>query len=835
MSKIDLGLTITGFNNATGPLRGASEDVKHLGENAQATANRLKAIQVVIAGILIDKTLEFAKAAVTAIASTQGLDLRMQAFAGSAAAADKVMTTLSTNLGASGFKLDTLSASWTRLRSAMTSNDQATTVLTAITNDVAAMGGQDQNINNLSESFQRLFARGFASSREYISVLQQTGLTLGDLAKAAGQTSTQFEGNLKNGFVNAQQFVDDFVKASSARFGFFANNLKGSVAGAISLVTNSISAGISHIGATTDLNARLSAFFQNLAAAITKVMDSISQKDIDAFFDWLAKIQPLIINTIRGIINVGTAVLQLATVLGNFLGHIPPDALEYGMIGYALFGKKGAVILAILGGVKDKIANAVSELNTHDMFGNKIDAPKGLGNIGKNGIGRVDLFGGLMSGGKPGKSPFLDLMPTPEQIAANKKMLDDLMKTFKSGGGAQGNGISYALSQAIEAAQSFAQQLNATLEITKDKIAQLAFKNNGDQLGAELSKYTLEGDAFNKQLADAEVKYKALKVHTKDATDAIQAMRDKQKDYNAQIDLAKQKATELFGIDTKILQVNSALAAMQNQFASKMLSITSNQGGLFNALIGTDAGQTALAVMQQAQGYQEQIAQYSAQILDIQKQLRDVQADPARVAALEQQIDSLKGLQGATQRALGSLSVAGSMQQQLWQQLGNTIESDVGGALSGLLQGTMSLADAGRKMFSDLIDMASKYIVKLLFMKALSAFAFADGGVIPGGVMPFANGGVPGGSNVTAFANGGLTQGPTLFGLAGEAGTEAIMPLTRIGGKLGVQTTGSSGGDHYHLHINAVDTQTGLEFVAKHIDNIDGQLQHKKRLNRGAK
>lgn len=61
----------------------------------------------------------------------------------------------------------------------------------------------------------------------------------------------------------------------------------------------------------------------------------------------------------------------------------------------------------------------------------------------------------------------------------------------------------------------------------------------------------------------------------------------------------------------------------------------------------------------------------------------------------------------------------------------------------------------------------------------------------------FANGGVFNGGKVTAFANGGIVGGPTVFpfangvGLMGEAGPEAIMPLTRRNGKLGVEGSGT--------------------------------------------
>jgi len=67
--------------------------------------------------------------------------------------------------------------------------------------------------------------------------------------------------------------------------------------------------------------------------------------------------------------------------------------------------------------------------------------------------------------------------------------------------------------------------------------------------------------------------------------------------------------------------------------------------------------------------------------------------------------------------------------------------------------------------------------------------------------------------NVQKFANGGtftnqIVNSPTLFkfakgtGMMGEAGPEAIMPLTRgPDGKLGVQASGSAGGNNVVVNI----------------------------------
>lgn len=66
--------------------------------------------------------------------------------------------------------------------------------------------------------------------------------------------------------------------------------------------------------------------------------------------------------------------------------------------------------------------------------------------------------------------------------------------------------------------------------------------------------------------------------------------------------------------------------------------------------------------------------------------------------------------------------------------------------------------------------------------------------------------------NVIPFANGGVVDKPVLFpmargtGLMGEAGPEAIMPLTRDGsGKLGVKAHGGNGGGG--ISIGAINVQ----------------------------
>ncbi len=86
-----------------------------------------------------------------------------------------------------------------------------------------------------------------------------------------------------------------------------------------------------------------------------------------------------------------------------------------------------------------------------------------------------------------------------------------------------------------------------------------------------------------------------------------------------------------------------------------------------------------------------------------------------------------------------------------------------------------------------------------------------------------AKGYAPNGTGVSAFANGGIVHSPTYFkygsgstGVMGEAGPEAILPLTRgANGKLGV----SGGGSNVQVIIN---NQTGGEVTQKESTNSGG-------------
>jgi hypothetical protein len=154
------------------------------------------------------------------------------------------------------------------------------------------------------------------------------------------------------------------------------------------------------------------------------------------------------------------------------------------------------------------------------------------------------------------------------------------------------------------------------------------------------------------------------------------------------------------------------------------------------------------------------------------------------------------------------------------------VEDAVIGGGDSLTSGMHTLGEAAKSAFSSFVTGAmdaKDAVAQLLDTLASNLASAASDNLFAsiGKVLGFANGGALNGGRVQAFAAGGIVNGPTVFpmangaGLMGEAGPEAIMPLTRIGGKLGVR---AAGGGNTTVQIDArYATEGTAAMIAKAI------------------
>lgn len=190
------------------------------------------------------------------------------------------------------------------------------------------------------------------------------------------------------------------------------------------------------------------------------------------------------------------------------------------------------------------------------------------------------------------------------------------------------------------------------------------------------------------------------------------------------------------------------------------------------------------------------------------------------------QIDALDSEVNALERTLGdATTMTAAFDSQLRDIQGTLGETtrDLGnlerGFSGGLRRAFDGLVFDGLKL-TDALGVVAKAMVDTAYSAAINPVMQQFGGLLANGVnaavsgmMPFENGASFSQGRVTPFAKGGVVSGPATFpmrggtGLMGEAGPEAIMPLSRgADGALGVRAQGG-GTVNVTMNISTPDVQ----------------------------
>jgi len=145
-------------------------------------------------------------------------------------------------------------------------------------------------------------------------------------------------------------------------------------------------------------------------------------------------------------------------------------------------------------------------------------------------------------------------------------------------------------------------------------------------------------------------------------------------------------------------------------------------------------------------------------------------------------------------------------------EMAQSFEGSFNGFFDSLMSGTQSWGDSFKQMIKEIT-------MQLLRMQLTNSVSSKGGGLLSG---LFGNLFKSNVDFLGLFANGGVVGSPTALAtpsglaIAGEAGAEAIMPLTKVNGKLGVKAVGGSS----NVQVNVINNNNSAVDVQKRDDGI---------------
>jgi len=385
----------------------------------------------------------------------------------------------------------------------------------------------------------------------------------------------------------------------------------------------------------------------------------------------------------------------------------------------------------------------------------------------------------------------------------------------------------------------------AELETTFKNLAEARTRSIRDQFDLQIEKARAIGD--DRLVFTLSQAKELAKVET--VIDGLTSQIAKRR---AAIAEASAKGADVSRQQNKLSREQSALLTLQE---SKISLIAKQEA----ALLGFDRKRT--------EEIEKQSKAFEAQFLDRQRQLGLISREAYNAALLERETNRLSGIKELTpeQRARGLDQYRQTIDPTLAEglranisklkdelfELTNPINlitnaaTNIGTAFTNsfrsVIDGSATTQEALASFFKNIgnffLDMAAQIIQKMIVMFILNKVV----GLLPGmsgggggdifsdiasrGGLRMADGGAFAKNKIIPYAKGGIVNKPTMFayadggagrfGIMGEAGPEAILPLRRgPGGKLGVESSGG-GVKVGTININVENTGENLSPAAQ--------------------
>jgi len=350
--------------------------------------------------------------------------------------------------------------------------------------------------------------------------------------------------------------------------------------------------------------------------------------------------------------------------------------------------------------------------------------------------------------------------------------------------------------------------------------------NSSKKAEKELSKLVLAREKYNellkagiggKQLQDAKDdiakwdgtldRIKALDKALKDSAKASDELRKKENDaLKEKTDLWKKFNPEL----SKYLEESKLLAEALKQgviteeqfnklLAEQQKLLKKNTGQMTDyekAIDGWNSGMKKFA--EESQDYYSQMDEFSQKTMN---SMTDALTEFVTTGKMD-----FKSLVDSIIKDLTRIAIKNSITGPLAEMMGGGGNTSGGGSSGGGIFGSLLGGMSGGGTGTANTLTAGGGGIGGMISNAAMMLGFKNGGAFSNGVQAYARGGVVNSPTIFPMANGA--------GLMGEAGPEAIMPLTRKNGKLGVESTGGSG-TSIVININVAGTNGDSEAMRR--------------------
>lgn len=280
-----------------------------------------------------------------------------------------------------------------------------------------------------------------------------------------------------------------------------------------------------------------------------------------------------------------------------------------------------------------------------------------------------------------------------------------------------------------------------------------------------------------------------------------------------------------------------------------------------NSLVGKSAQEIEVANLAHANqlGLQKQIQSIIQQKGALSEEAES-RMTKAMETATERQIDLLQQRQAAERTWEAGAGRAMQSYADTAGNVGKSTETLFTNGLRNMEEAMVQFATTGKLNFTSFANSVVADIMRIYVRMAITGLIGKVGGLFAGSSefangpvitpLPEAKGDAFIGGSVTAFASGGVVNSPHLFpmanggtGLMGEAGPEAIMPLTRgSDGKLGVRAAGgassvqvnvvnNAGTDGYQATASQSTDSNGKDIITVIIDKVKTAMNQDVRNN----